>query len=326
MKIIIGKSKCNFYAVINAFRRKSRNYHYRKVFCSYTSLSLVTTGLSASIIFQADFNGNSGGTGGAQDIVSKGGSGQLFSYTDAVTEVTAASPGLGDGGYLSVSVPSESVPTDGYLGGVIFYPASKRNSWAAFQEFKGDGCLHLNGAVDFFFLVKDPGKSGFSTDWTRILEVGSPQNGNLRMIVSAQFSDKLRVLLTNASGDGLITESGAKRANIVLDADLPRWHWEKDVVYHFAITLSTDRNGYVTLNIYGNFDGSDLSTEGMQHLMGSCTFIVDASVVTSGFPEGEYKFNIGGASSSGNAAGRKVEADCFRLYNDVPDSFSGIGQ
>ncbi len=277
------------------------------------------------VIFQADFNGEQSGTGGPNDLVTIGGSGTLYNYTTATAAVKNGAGSFGQGGYLSVSLPPEPAPSDGYLAGVQLMPAGAAHSWAALVDLNPNGFVRLQGGADWFLRVPSPGVGGFITDWTRILEVGSIEDGNLRLIVSAQYSNKLRVMLTNESS-GLLSgdqyDSGV--VNIWLDADLPGWNWSTDALYHFGIAFQTDANDVVTLKVFGNADGSEIATGSDQDLLGSASFKIDGSVVSAGMADGVFSFNIGGSSVNGDGAGRSVLADAFRLYDEVPAYYVDI--
>src|ERR1700690_2096632 len=122
--------------------------------CRY--LAAVTTGLllasataNAGVIFQADFNGPGGGPGGANNMVTVGGTGAV--KADGINTIcvfTNTNPFIpGGGNYMEVNKLSGGGPWDP----VLFTFDSAGNTWPAWQgtnilDADGNYDVALNGA------------------------------------------------------------------------------------------------------------------------------------------------------------------------------------
>ena len=104
------------------------------------SLAAITSGLllasaaaDAGVIFQADFNGPGGGTGGSNDMVTVGGTGAIVAdgvnVNAFITNTNPFTPGGGN--YLETQRLTAS--GGGQYSPVLFTFASNSNSWAAWQ-------------------------------------------------------------------------------------------------------------------------------------------------------------------------------------------------
>src|SRR5580692_7704238 len=110
---------------------------------------------SASVIFEADFNGTNGGTGGPHDMVTVGGTGAIIADgTNVSSYVTDANPfAPGAGNYLEVAKLTTS--GGGLYSPALFTFASNANSWDGWQgpnvldTVNGSGeCIALHGSQD----------------------------------------------------------------------------------------------------------------------------------------------------------------------------------
>jgi len=125
---------------------------------SYNSLPATFTALPGSpsetlssappqtnVIFEADFNGAAGGTGGISDLVTVGGTGAIIADgTNLLATITNANPFTpGGGNYLETQRLTAS--GGGMYCPVLFTFAANSNSW---QGWQGDNILDSTGVYD----------------------------------------------------------------------------------------------------------------------------------------------------------------------------------
>jgi hypothetical protein len=95
-----------------------------------SGLLLAAAAADAGVIFQADFNGPGGGTGGSNDMVTVGGTGAIVADgVNVQAVITNANPFTpGGGNYLETQRLTAS--GGGQYSPVLFTFASNSNSWA----------------------------------------------------------------------------------------------------------------------------------------------------------------------------------------------------
>ena len=94
--------------------------------------------------------------------------------------------------------------------------------------------------------------------------------------------------------------------------------------YHLGLTFATDAGGTTTAKLFGleglgaiNTSATTLS----EGLVGSMTFNLDETFVTTGFNTGPYDFGKLRANSNANFV---QDFDSFRLYDSVPAEFAAM--
>lgn len=274
---------------------------------------VTNAGTPSGAIFKADFNGSGTGTGGANDIVSFGGTGTKYQYTTATTTVSS-SPTLGQGNFLKVEVGAN--PSNGYLGGVNLTPASRANSWAAMNTVSG-GVATLHGAADFFFREDATVAGGLD-----IFDIGSETNGGIRLILQ-QNQTGTRLRLYNGD-NGFLTGSTYATAdqNAIIDAAFTP---VAGTTYHLGFTLYTDpETGISEMRMFRRADTGAIDLTSTADLVGKLTFKINGDIITTGLSADAFAFNLGGNSYNQDAAGRQIDGDALSLYDTVPLSFAAV--
>src|ERR1035437_8586869 len=122
----------------NKTQPKTHMKNFTQLSKACRSLAAITAGLllvsataNAGVIFQADFKGPGGGTGGTNDLVTLGGTGTIQADgINTISFVTNANPFTpGGGNYLEVNKLSSGGP----YAPVLFTFASDTNSWPAWH-------------------------------------------------------------------------------------------------------------------------------------------------------------------------------------------------
>lgn len=283
--------------------------------------------LQATEILQADFNGSGTGTGGVSDVVTFGGTGSIYQYTSATTSVESA-PTLGQGDFLKVSVPSATAttPSNGMIGGALLTPASSAHSFAAMNTIGGGATgTTLHGALDFF--IREDTIAPLSAAIGNIIDLGSQTGGAIRVILQINATS-IRFRLYSATGisggEGFLTGASytTPNENAIIDANLTL---VAGATYHLGYTMNTDSvTGVSTMNVFERADGGAIDTTSTADRIGTTSFKINGTNVTTGLSSSAFQFNIGGNSSSQDAAGRQVSADALRLYDAVPTSFASV--
>lgn len=286
--------------------------HLFPLVVSIASLLGVST-LSASVVFQADFNGSGSGTGGASDIVQYGGTGVLYSQSgsNAASSVSTALPlAPGSSGYLSIADTGKNT-TNNLGGGVTFSPASAANSFDSWltQDGAGTGRDSLVGAFDFFFRLDN--------------KTGTWEPNSLRFMDFGDSSQGLRLVLNNNSVDRLQLELiGGGR---VLTANNPGTSpigFTSGTLYHLAGTVATNpANGHVTLSLYLAEGNTAIDTSTSTHRIGQATS-TGSYDVTQAFNSANG-FNFGYVNNS-IADTKDIGLDSFRIYDAIPGVFSAL--
>ncbi len=281
-------------------------------------LGLAASTAQGEIIFQADFNGDGTGTGGASDIVTLGGTGSMSSSGTGEVTVESASP-IGQGSYYQALNPeSPDNKTSGTLGSTTFTPGAGA-SWADMQTSNGSSITGINGGFDFFFKPADIGSGGFHNNWFRPLDFGSNSTGNYRFILTSTGQDEIRIEFLSTGG--FLTGAGyATTTSNLYTIGAP--NWVEGETYHVGFTFDTDIDDIVTLNLFVAEGTGAIDTSSGDDLVASSSFKI-ASSITDGLSSGNWSFNPAGYLNEGSD-GKIAQADTIRLYNDTPETFGAI--
>ena len=309
---------------------------------TFAALPGVTAPPQHGLIFEADFNGPGGGTGGTNDLVTVGGSGVLnvdgSGSTGTVLDTNLL--GANGGSYLNTVIPNGWSDSD---SPVTFNFASDTNSWIAWQGLNiiagGTNYTQLHGAYDLFVrpdvfaMDTPPGDSG----WFRPVDGASWNSGgagSIRVILQGQGDGDagLRLLIISENSGGFLNYSninGSSYSPNRLELD------GGDIltagpgqVYHTGFTFDTDTNsGVITAKLFfqqgaGAIDTSDAT--GVP--VASATFQLNADVVGSvAFVNAPYNFNVSGYTDANGSDGATFDVDSVRLYDQAPNSFRALG-
>jgi hypothetical protein len=231
-------------------------------------LLLTAAGANAGVIFQADFNGPGAGTGGADNMVTLGGTGIVQADgTNTICSFTDANPFVpGGGNYLEVN----------HLGGggpfapVLFTFDSAANTWPAWQgtnitDTNGNADITLNGAYDVFFRVDSSSSTNDMSAIRTIQQYVWSDGGNgLSVVLNGQTGGYMILQIQNAAFNlgvtpQAITNFTSSSGSIAYDPnyDAINMYFNSStpltngLPYHLAFTMNTDTNsGLVTVGIY----------------------------------------------------------------------------
>lgn len=269
--------------------------------------------MPAAVVFQADFNGSGSGTGGANDMVTYGGTGVIFNNTNSnlVPSVGTSAPILpGTGGYLSIQ-DNGLQTTGGTGGGATFTPTSTANSFNGGYT-TGATFNSINGAFDFYFSMSSV--TGFDANSLRFLDLNGGNSG-LRMTLLLGSADKFRFELTSKNASGTIVGSATLTSSAVT--------FLADTVYHMGITYTTDGTGKVTTKIFLTTGNTGIDTSTNTYLIASYTTTGVFDPLTTNHAFGSNAFNFGYVNNA-VADSKLLKIDSFRLYDSVPASFTTI--
>jgi hypothetical protein len=288
-------------------------------------LGLAASTAQGEIIFQADFNGSGTGTGGASDMVTTGGTGALYSYSEAspatpATATVESTTPIGQGSYFQAFAGNPS-KTGGDTAGVKFTPTDINSSWAALQDLNADGSgfNDLNGGFDMLFKPIDFGEGGLSAGWMRPLDIyNNPATGGMRLNMLSYGTDlKLEFI---AADDGF-TGGDADTSNDVFYITASDLTWTEGQTYHIGFTFETDANHNITTKLFLKEGTGTIDTSSTDDLIASETFQIYNNIVSSGLTSGEFSSKIISTGST-NAYDRLAQSDTYRLYDETPTSFS----
>jgi hypothetical protein len=325
-------------------------------------LAAITTGLllasataNAEVIFQADFNGTGGGTGGTNDMVTVGGTGAIIAdgvnVKSFITNTNPFTPGGGN--YLEVQKLTTS--GGGLYSPVLFTFAANSNSWDGWQgpnvldATSGSGeCIGLHGAQDVFFRVNTNSDSvnagGVNNLFCiRTIEQYSWSDGGngLSLRLNGQNNGSMVFQIQNAGNNGGIvpdaivnvTTSGGNidpeplydiiNMNFTDHGNL----FTNGLVYHVAFSLNTDTNGLTTVALYVKQGTGAIDL--VQDIQGWASFnIVATNMVDFNgnptevcFTNQPWNFGVGWAND-----GQPFVCDYAapRSYNSVPATFTAL--
>ena len=269
----------------------------------------------AALVFQADFNGTGSRTGGANDMVSFGGTGVLNNentkQSNAVASLSSESPLITGGGpYLTLKDQGSS--TRSRVTGVVFTPASAANSFDAWYADTSGTLGHdkLKGGFDFLF--RTDSRAALDTNTYRFFDAnGGPSAYRFTL---SSLTDKFTLVLTEANiGIARATSSAVKlKAN---------------TTYRIAGTVDTDPRGYVTVNLYLAEDGTAIETNSNAHRIATATSrsVLDAGNSISGSFNSVAGINFGLIQNSTDDV-KTFDLDSFRIYDATPATFSSLGK
>jgi hypothetical protein len=230
-------------------------------------LLLASATANADVVFQADFKGTGGGTGGANDLVTVGGTGVIHSdQTNTITYCTNANPFTPSGdNYLQVQKISGGGPWDP----VDFTFASATNCWPAWQGedilgTDGNYDIALNGAYDIFFRVDSSSSINDMSSFRTIQQYSwSDGDNGLGLVLNGQTGGYIILQIRNAGFQLGITPQAF--ANFTSSGNNLQYYAQYDEIdayynpgvpltnglpYHLAFSLDTDTNGLTTLGLY----------------------------------------------------------------------------
>jgi hypothetical protein len=306
-------------------------------------LLLVSATANAGVIFQADFNGPGGGTGGSNDMVTLGGTGAIVADgVNVVSFITNTNPFTpGGGNYLEVQRLTAS-GGGGYTP-AIFTFASNSNSWVGWQgpdilDSNGNYVITFHAAADFFFRVNS---SNTTNDMSslRLVDLENWNGNSLQTILNGQNGGGLHFQMQNvgfqlgvtpAAIVNFTSSSGAATYDPQWDAinmDVnPGTPLTNGLVYHVAFSLDTDTNGLTTAKLYlrqgtGALDPTlDLVRSASFNLLSSN--LLNSSSLPTDQPFANQPWQFG----NGWAADGPFVTDYAspRLYNSVPATFTAL--
>src|ERR1022692_1220786 len=339
---------------------------YNSVPASFTALpgsaseTLSSAPPQTNVIFQADFKGAGGGTGGANDMVTVGGTGAIIADgVNVKSFVTNANPFTpGGGNYLEVQKITDS--GGGLYSPVLFTFASDSNSWDGWQgsnvldaTFGSGECIALHGAQDVFFRVNTNSDSASvggvnNLFCIRTIEQYSWSDGGngLKLVLNGQNNGSMIFQIQNAgNNDGLgpdaivnVTTSGGNiSANPLYDIINMNFTDNGNLLtnglaYHVAFSLNTDTNGLTKAAVY--LKQGTGAIDPVQDMQGWATFNIIATNLlninsSSGnvlptqqcFTNQPWNFGVGWAND-----GKQFVCDYAspRSYNSVPASFTAL--
>ncbi|WP_269522746.1 hypothetical protein [Coraliomargarita parva] len=253
---------------------------------------------SADLVFQADFNGTGGGTGGASDIATYGGTGSIYD-TAADDDISASV----SGGKLVITDGS------GYVGrpvGVTFDPTSIDNGFNSWFENTSDtlGYDSINGALDFYFKSTENALTGNSV---RAIDTRIGQDDQFRIVVTTNVTGVLTLqILDYSSGTG----------TVIMAPSYNFYEYQANTLYHVAVTVETGVDGLITGKIFVAEGNTTISSSAIPSISGTTAGSVDTTGTVN-----DNSFRFG---TSDVAVDRVLELDSFRLYDSVPAEFSAI--
>ena len=309
---------------------------------------LVTVGANAGIIFQADFLGTGGGTGGSNDLVTIGGTGAIvadgINVKVLVTNANPLIPGATNN-YLEVRRLT-TTPGTGTYNAVNFNFNSDGNSWLAWQgpdnllvtNSNGDNDSVFHGAFDVFFRVNS--SSGGSDDITafRPLDSIGGSNGGTNGLTISQWGQTAAYITTGVRAAPAVDENNFINPAFVNFTDVLGGYSDgiaqlyesitfpgngpilAGFTYHLAFTLNTDTNGLTTMNTYLVNGGGAIDPASSADLLGSITFEADASVIQTAFTNLPWQFG----GTWGSPGPCVIDYASPRLYDSVPASFASL--
>ncbi|SPE62746.1 exported hypothetical protein [Verrucomicrobia bacterium] len=319
-----------------------------------SALMLASAVASASVIFQADFKGPGGGTGGSNDLVTLGGTGAIMAdgvnLAASITNAYPFAPGAGN--YLEVQRLTTS--GGGQYSPVLFTFASNSNSWDAWQgpnitdPVTGAPDIVVHGALDFFFRVNTNAGTGINDMFSiRTLDQFSWSDGGdgMSLRFNGQRGGSMILQIQNAGWTATppdnaqnaivnVTTSGGNVAyyqqydDIDMNMLLPNGAvMTNGIVYHAAVSFSTDTNGLITAAVY-LVEGTG-AIDPVNDVTGWATFnlvatnILDWSEASTPtlWTNQPWNFGVGWAADGGPFI---ADYGAVRIYNSAPASFTAL--
>lgn len=280
----------------------------------------------AGVVFQADFNGPNGGTGGSGDMVSIGGTGMLSATTGVSNSVISTKPfTAGSGSYLHSEI---SVGAPLFLPLSSFGFASASNSFAAMQGADINGNTTLNGGFDVFYRPNAI-KAGEGGYFRPIDTVSGAGGDHLRLIFNGTGSGNLVLQLASMNG-AAVSDFTSLSGGAAFSTNESVWLTGGNIatvgqIYHMGFTLSTDGTGLITARMF-LVNGTGAINTALSPLA-AATFRLNAAVIGSAFNDADRwtlrefsEYN----SPNGHTIAANFDMDRPRIYDSAPATFASL--
>jgi len=294
------------------------------------------------LMFEADFDGVGGGTGGATNLITFGGKGVLIANGNIAARITNTNPFTAGGdNYLNVRRLTAS-------GGGVYIPAtftfaSNTNSWTAWQGTNipnpnpsGNGTYSnftaLHAAFDCFFRINSA-VGGTNDDESfrpvdGITWSGGGADGlqlNLNGLANGSLVFSIAAVHTNMNPPAIVNL--AQGPGVASDMKFGDWvslsggNIVQGQTYHVGFTLNTDANGLTTAALFVA-PGTEPINTAINQAVSYATFNLDAASVGIAFTNQAWNFGVGW----GDNGIFNIDYSTTRLYDGVPGVFAGLGQ
>jgi len=263
-------------------------------------------------IFQADFNGAGGGTGGPGDVVSIGGAGTLGASAGSTYSITGM-PIMGQGNFLNMV--TAAAPNTSQKTVATFSPAPGA-SWNTLTSSLKPGAVSytaFNGAFDVF--VRPNSSANGDQLWFRPVDI-DVRSGNtgLRMILNGVGNSLVFQLVSNST-----SAFGADGSTWNASTELmtPAFTFTPGAVNHVAVTFQTNpATGQVTVKLFAVGSGAAIDTTSSTNLCGTLTFYANSSIIGPNvLGSGSWTML---SRSLVNWVTTNVDYDKVRIYNADP--------
>ena len=289
-------------------------------------LLLACAGANAGVVFQADFNGPGGGTGGPNDIVTLGGTGWLPDGVTGLTNTVIGTTPLStnSGNYLETALAAGTY--SGNLPAVTFTFAASNNCFEALQgpnvSSGGSSYTALNGAFDIFFRPNAfvAGDSGWFRPVDTISWNGGGSDG-LRLIFNGDASGELVLEIVSLNGAAVtnFSATGGSAHSLTQALIYGGTMTTAGQIYHAGFTFNTDTNGYITMRMFLQPGTGAISTTNTP--LNSATFRLNAAVVSNAFEMAPWNFT---GSYANHSVAVNVDFDSVRVYDSDPGIFTAL--
>lgn len=259
-----------------------------------SALITLTQTASAEIVLQADFNGTQDGTGGPNDIVTFGGTGQLYDSNPS-DDLRASVNGI-----LTLTDGPEKTNNS---AGVRIQPDSGSNGFNSMYK-AGDSYDQLNGAVDFFFT-----SSGAE------VQAASFRPLDLRFGPDNQ----IRFIITTNTGGSWALQLVADKQNLAATLGTKDFEYKPDTLYHLAATLETNSNGYINAKLYIVEGNTHIYTTDTPAAKASSRFKIQLNATGQSLDNPAFEFG-----TRNDSIPKALSMDQFRIYDAVPDQFTNL--
>jgi len=276
-----------------------------------SALLFLAVNAPAALVFQADFNGSGTGTGGANDIVTLGGTGQLYSHAQSNVEVSisSANPLAGGlGGYLSLNDMGKE-QSGGRAAGVILKPTGVGSSLDSWYTDGGTETFDtLNGGFDFFFRTNN---EAVTPNSFRFLDENGGEGG-LRLILNSHTDGSFQLNLNGVIG--------------ATSSVIP---WQADTTYHMAVTFSTNGTGHVTASLFLATGNTAIDTSSATHriLMATSANPLDTpeiNAISKAFGSADADGFLFGHKNNSVDDVKVFDIDVLRIHDSVPATFAAV--
>ncbi|WP_269522695.1 hypothetical protein [Coraliomargarita parva] len=256
------------------------------------ALTTLTQTASAEIVLQADFNGEHNGTGGPNDIVTFGGTGQLYD-SNPKDDLTASANGI----LTLIDGPGKTNNS----AGVHIQPDSAANGFNSMYT-TGDSFDQLNGAVDFFFTSSGVEVQAASF---RPLDIRFGPDNKIRFIITTNTGGSWALQLV-VDGQILAATVGTKN-----------FAYKPDTLYHLAATLETNSSGFIKAQLYIVEGNTTINKTDTPIAKATSRFKVQLNATGQALDNPAFEFG-----TRNDSIPKELSMDQFRIYNAVPDEFT----